>query len=147
MTATTLRERAAALCDAAAARWRVLAPGESVASDARRERGNEASALAAEIRALPATDAEALLAGALHREREAVNEVTLLRARLAAAEAAAEWERAGAAMVVQDCAQDTSDLARLHALVRCEPSFSDLHDHTACVVEEFARLRAGGDGR
>ncbi len=87
----TLRERAAALCDAAAARWRVLAPGESVTSEARRE-------------------------------------------------------RAGAAMVVQDCAQDTADLARLHALVRCEPEACNLHDHTACVAAEFARLRAGGGG-
>ena len=44
------RERCAAVCDAAAARWGVLAPGELTRADDRRERGNEASALAAEIR-------------------------------------------------------------------------------------------------
>lgn len=44
-------EGCAALCDAAAARWMTLAPGETATRDARRERGNEAAALAAEIRA------------------------------------------------------------------------------------------------
>lgn len=43
-------ERCARLADAAAARWSTLAPGERVLADDRRERGNEAAALAAEIR-------------------------------------------------------------------------------------------------
>jgi len=47
-----VRERCAALCDAAAARWRMPTTGDAASRDARRERGNEAAALAAEIRAL-----------------------------------------------------------------------------------------------
>lgn len=46
------RERCAALCDAAAARWMTLAPGETATRGIRHERGNEAAALASEIRAL-----------------------------------------------------------------------------------------------
>ena len=54
-----------------------------------------------------------------------------------------EVERLGAAlaMIEQDDRQDARDLARLHALVTCEPEASDLHDHTACVVAEVERLR------
>ena len=48
------RARCALMCDAAAARWKTRAAGEAVSSDSRRERGNEAAALAAEIRALAA---------------------------------------------------------------------------------------------
>lgn len=46
----TERERCARLCDAAAARWSVRSHGATTNDDARRERSNEASALAAEIR-------------------------------------------------------------------------------------------------
>ena len=46
----TERERCARLCDAAAARWALLAPGDTVMTDDRRARHNEAAALAAEIR-------------------------------------------------------------------------------------------------
>jgi hypothetical protein len=54
-----------------------------------------------------------------------------------------ECERLGAAlrMIGQDNAQDDADLARLHALVACEPQAADLHDHTACIIAEVARLR------
>ena len=61
-----------------------------------------------------------------------------------ARDALAEIERLDGAltMVQQDEKQDTADLARLHALVTCEPEAVNLHDHTACVIAEMGRLRS-----
>ena len=53
-----------------------------------------------------------------------------------------KWLDAAVATMEQDNTQDSEELARLHALVTCEPSFSSLHNHTACVAEEMERLRA-----
>jgi hypothetical protein len=89
-----MRDAAARLCDEAAARWHTRAPGAEALSDAQRLRGNEASALAAAIRAQPVADdaAERAARGAAWELAELRATVAMLRpiaARVVDAEAEA----------------------------------------------------------
>lgn len=88
MTPVDVRDAAARLCDEAQGRWMTLVPGETTTRGIRHERGNEASALAAAIRALPVDDAaERAARGAAWELAELRATVEVLRGRVEAAEA------------------------------------------------------------
>ena len=127
MTPADVRDAAARLCDEAAARQRApVAPGAGWGAIARSEhRGNEASALAAAIRALPVAD-------------DAAGEVERLRADL-------EYERGTIAYHVEAAEGWLRELHRIADALGARERRSDpLPDGDALVVRVVA-LRAQAD--